>query len=53
MESLNKIRSFLSQLLNRRLNKAITTVNQTIEANDTTTGLINLKLAKLINNKTS
>lgn len=47
MESLNKVRSFLSQLLNGRLNKTVATINQTIESNDTTTNLINRKLAKL------
>jgi hypothetical protein len=47
MESLNRVRNFLSQLLNGRPNKAVATINQTIELNDTTTNLINLKLAQL------
>ena len=46
MELLNKVRNFLSHILYRRPNKAVAIINQTIEANDTTTSLINLKLAK-------
>jgi hypothetical protein len=45
-ESLNKVRNFLSHVLYRRSNKAVAIINQTIETNDTTTSLIDLKLAK-------
>jgi hypothetical protein len=54
MELLNNVRSFFAQVLYRRSNKAVAIINQIIEANDTTTSLINLKLAKFnIANRTS
>ncbi|MDB5062607.1 MAG: hypothetical protein JWP67_2450 [Mucilaginibacter sp.] len=46
MELLNNVKSFLAQVLYRRSNKAVAIINQIIEANDTTTSLINLKLDK-------
>lgn len=54
MELLNNVKNFLAQVLYRRSNKAVAIINQIIEANDTTTSLINLKLDKFnIANRTS
>jgi len=51
-ESFNKVKRSFALLFNSKSNKAVDTINQTIELNDTTTSLIKLKLAKFnITNK--